>query len=137
MTAWYREIEVVQEPMDLGLDGQQRSIVAFNINVVKRPSDTFLEELTQLLVTAGVGVFNTNIFNTSAADLPNGDGPFLTLVETGGTSPERTQNDIGPPAYPRPSAQVAVHGVTYAVSRAMARAAYNALVGIRNTNVTG
>lgn len=137
MTAWYREIEIVQELQDLGLDANGRSIVAFNIDVVKRPSDTFLEEITGLLVAAGVGVYETNIFNTSAADLPEGVGPFLTIVETGGTSPERTHNDIGPPAYPRPSAQVAVHGKGYELARAMARGALNALVGIRNTTVTG
>lgn len=138
MTAWYRQIEVVQDPQDLGLDANGRAISAFNINVVKRYSDTLEEEIVGLLVAASVGVFNTDIFASSSKDLPDdGDGPFLTVVATGGTSPERTQNSIATPAYPRPSAQIAVHAGTYRAARTMAFAAYLALAGIRNQTVTG
>ena len=137
MTAWYRQVEVVQEPQDLGLDTNGRAIVAFNINVTKRFSTKFLEEILGLLETASVGVFNTNMFASSAKDLPDGEGPFLTVVSTGGTSPERTQNSVAVPAYPRPSAQLAVHGEDFKESWDMCYAAYIALAGIRNQTVTG
>ena len=128
---------MVQDPQDLGLDANGRAIVAFNINVVKTFSEQFLEEIVTLLVAGGVGVFNTDIFASSGKDLPGGAGPFLTIVATGGTSPERTQNDVATPAYPRPSAQLAVHGMDFKASWAMAYDAYNALAGIRNQTVTG
>jgi hypothetical protein len=128
---------MVQEPQDLGLDANGRAIVAFNINVVKTFSEEFLEEIVGRLVAQGVGVFNTDIFASSSKDLPEGDGPFLTIVATGGTSPERTQNDVATPAYPRPSAQLAVHAARFKASWNMAYDAYNALAGIRNQTLTG
>ena len=128
---------MVQDPQDLGLDANGRAIVAFNINVVKTFSENFLEEIIGRLVAQNVGVFNTNIFASSGKDLPEGEGPFLTVVATGGTSPERTQNDVAVPAYPRPSAQLAVHGTDFKESWDMSYAAYNALAGIRNQSLTG
>lgn len=137
MTAVYRTIDIDSEPFDIGLDSENRQKTAFNFRVVKQPSDVFVEEIVGLLVTAGVGVFGTNIFASSKANIPSGAGPFLSIVETGGTAPERTQNEIGPPAYTRPSAQITVRATKYSEARTMARAAYNALVGVRNTNVPG
>lgn len=137
MSAWYREIDVGQEPFDLGVDAQQRSKVVFNIAVVKRPSDKFAEEILGLLVAAGVGTANVDIFVSSKRKLPTDDGPYLSLIETGGTTPERTQNDISPPAYPRPSMQLVARAKSYDAARIMARNAYNALVGIRNQIVAG
>lgn len=132
---WYREIEVLQEPFDLSPDGTGRAKVAFNISVVKRYSNTFLEEITKILMDASVGVANSNIFTTSMKDIPDGDGPYLSIVETGGTFPERTHNSVSVPAYLRPTAQIVVRAGTYSAARTMARAAYNALAAVRNSNI--
>lgn len=133
---WYLEIDMVQEPFDNGIDPSGRARVVFNINVKKTYSNTFLEEITKILTDAGVGTYNTDIFDTSKANIPDGDGPYLSIVETGGTSPERTQNSVLTPAYPQPSAQITVRATDYVDARAMARAAYNALAPIRNVNIT-
>jgi hypothetical protein len=37
-TVWYREINPIQEPFDLGLDATGRACVAFNVAGIKRPS---------------------------------------------------------------------------------------------------
>jgi hypothetical protein len=139
MTAWYREINVNQEPFDIGLDKNGRSMYSFNIAVVKASSDEFLEEIIGLLVAAGVGVFGTDIFGGTNAKLPDPDvtDPILTVKATGGATPERTHNEIAPPAYQRPSAQIVARGVSQSAARTMARDAYNALVGIRNQTVVG
>ena len=136
MTTRYREIEPVQEPVVLGIDKANFIQVAFNIDVIKGPSETFLEELVSILVTASVGVYNTNIFTTSRAIIPNDDGPYVIIIETGGTFPERTHNEINPPAWQRPSAQILVKAKSYASARAKAYDAYFALVGIRNQDIT-
>lgn len=135
MTYW-REVEPIQEPFDLGIDEAGFVQVVFNINVIKNPSRTFLEELTAILVDAGVGVNNTNIFQTTRAIIPDGDGPYLVLIETGGREPERTHNYISEPAFQRPSAQILVKAESYAAARIMAYDAYDALVGIRNQEIT-
>lgn len=130
--ARYRQIKVLQEPFDLGLDSQGRQKYVFNIAVIKTPSDTFAEEMLQRFQDQSVGTRAVNLFWGSNAKIPTTDGPFLNLVETGGTEPERTQNEIFPPAYPRPSAQIVVRAKSTKAARLMSRAAYNAVAGVRN-----
>lgn len=86
----------------------------------------FLEDIVSGYVTAGVGVFGTNIFLTSRHNTPDGDGPYLSIVETPGREADETHNEVVVPAYQRPSAQVVVCARTYQTARTMARAAYNA-----------
>lgn len=131
----YQEIEPLQEPFDLGKDDKGRQRVVFNIRVMKTASDTFVEELVKVLVDAGVGVFNTNIFASTAVSLPTDDQTYLLIVETGGTTPGRIQNQIAP-AYPRPTAKITVRATKYVDARTMARAAYDALAAVRNQTIT-
>ncbi len=97
----------------------------------------FEDDLVVRLVAQGVGVYGTNIFISTKAVIPAGDGPFLSIVVTGGTSPLRTHNSVAAPAYQRPSAQLTARASTYAAAMVMARAAYDALVGVRNITING
>ena len=97
----------------------------------------FLDDLMAVLVAAGVGTKSVDIFATSASQMPTGIGPYLSLIETGGTAPERTHNTIHPPAYQRPGAQITVRAKSYAAARVMAKNAYDALGGVRNTTISG
>jgi len=85
----------------------------------------FIEEIANLLVNQGVGIVNASILLGSRAQIPVGDGPFLTLTETGGTGAMRMHNS----STERPTAQVYVRAKTPAYARAMIRAAYDALGG--------
>lgn len=135
-TVWYLDIRDQQPPFDSGvLDGQSRALWTFNIVATKQPSSTFLLELVEVLVLAGVGVYGTNIFISSKAVIPPGNGPYLSIVATGGLDGIRIQNDVSGPAYERPSAQIVVRAQSAAAAEAMSRAAYAALVGVRNQNV--
>lgn len=136
MPTFYREINPIQEPFDFGVDDKQRVRLAFNIATIKNPSDTFAEEIVKLLTNASVGTSASSIFVGSSASVPPGDGPYCNITETGGTSPLRTQNEVATPAFVRPSAQLVFRAKTYAAARTMARAAYAALVGVRNTTIT-
>lgn len=86
----------------------------------------FLDEIATALQAAGVGTINTNIFISSKAVVPTGPGPYLVLVETGGSGSAKTQNNT---ATERPSAQVSVRATSYSAARAMLNLAYVALGG--------
>jgi hypothetical protein len=135
MTTWYREIAVLQEPFDMGVDTNKFARVGFNIMGIKAASTTWLEDLKTLLEAGGVGIFGTNLFIGTVAQFPDSNGPFLNIRSTGGTSPERTQNTVTVPAYQRPGAQLVARAKNYEDAEAMAFAAYNVLVGVRNTNI--
>lgn len=60
----------------------------------------FLEEMANLLQRNSVGIVNSTIFLGSQARIPTGDGPYLTLIATGGTGAARTHTS----AAERPSA---------------------------------
>lgn len=86
----------------------------------------FLEDVVSGYVNAGVGQFATNIFIGSAHNVPDGDGPYLSIVQTQGMRDEELHNDVDSPAYQLPSAQVTVRAKSYLACRTMARNAYNA-----------
>jgi hypothetical protein len=104
----------------------------------------FYDDIVTILVTAKVGVAGANaaggIFVSSKAAIPTGAGPYLSISETGGSSPEDTHNAArysSMPAYVRPNAQILVRASSYSVARTMAEAAYSALYSIQNQFING
>lgn len=104
---------------------------------------SFIDDMAARLVSRSVGTLGATIFESSAAAIPSGAGPYLTLSETGGVAPTRVQNKTSA-ATQRPTAQVLVRagrvpGVQEAwpAARAMAWAAYQALDGIYNLTING
>lgn len=89
---------------------------------------SFLDEIAARLVSEGVGTLDATaasaIFKGSKAVIPSGLGPFISIAETGGTRPMKSQRS---PKYQRPSAQIVVRSTSRAVARAKAKAAYDAL----------
>src|SRR5678816_2287333 len=92
----------------------------------------FIDDIITILQNAGVGTLNSNIFGSTKADVPSGDGPYLSVRATGGTSPENTHNSTTRPAYLRPGAQLVVTAKSYKTAESMAVKAFNALFPIRN-----
>lgn len=93
----------------------------------------FLDEIAAKLVAAGVGTLGTDIFLSSRAKIPDGDGPYLSIKETGGTGAKRTQTS----GVSRPTAQIMATADTYPVARAKLKLAWDALGGENGlTNVT-
>jgi len=89
----------------------------------------FIDELKSLIVAAGIATPGTNFFNTSLASVPLNDGPILLVRETGGIAPDKTHNQIRPPAYVRPQAQFKVVAKDPMAARRMIHAVYAAVVG--------
>ena len=136
MTAvWYRDIQPLQEPFDVGtLDDAGRVVCTFNVLVTKRGSADTVGEIVGVLQTAGVGLLHREIF-APGIPVPCGDGPYLVLRPTGGSSPLGTHND-GVGAYRRPSLQVTALAKSWAAAESLAQAAYTALIAVRNREVT-
>jgi len=135
MTTWYLEVQPQQEPFDVGPDGSGRAQCSFNVLVNKRPSATFVQELIKVLEDAGIGMGGIDIFGTSQAEVPDGEGPYLLVRPTAGTAPLGTHN-AGAAAYRRPGAQILVTAKNWIAAEAMALAAYDALVQVRNQVVS-
>lgn len=92
----------------------------------------FLNEVKARLVAGGIAT--GAIFLGSKAVIPAGDGPYIVLVETGGTGSLRTQNNT---AVERPTAQVSCRAATWTAARTMLKTAYDALGGANGLfNVT-
>jgi hypothetical protein len=135
--AFYLNFPLLQEPFDLGIDGLSRPRFVFNLIVEKTPSSTFLEELAAIVIAAGVGVAsgsNRNIFLTQGVSIPPGDGPYLSIIDTGGPGGVKIQNQKAP-AYQRPGAQVVARAKTSKAARDMAFAAYTAFANVVNQTV--
>ncbi len=96
----------------------------------------FNDEIKDRLVAQGVGTYGSNIISGSKGVIPVGDGPYLSIIETGGTAPLRIQNVPGAHVQ-RPSAQILTRGKNYAATRTMAKNAYLALDGVYNATLTG
>jgi hypothetical protein len=92
-------------------------------------------DLVILCEDASVGTLGVDIFVGSKANIPilaSGEAT-LTITDTSGSGPERTQNRTITPAYIRPAAQFLTRAGTSAQAREKAQAAYDAVVGIRNS----
>lgn len=96
----------------------------------------FLDEIAARLVAQSIGVIGSSIFLGSKAVIPPGAGPYITLIETGGSAPTRIHNKPTPNTQ-RPTAQIAVRATSYLVARTKAKDAYNALDGVYNTSIAG
>lgn len=97
---------------------------------------SFLDDLATLLIGAGVGVAGSSLFLGSAAIIPQGSGPYTSVIETGGVAPTRIHNKTSA-ATQRPTAQILTRAENYADALSTVRAAYNALDGIFNTTING
>jgi hypothetical protein len=94
----------------------------------------FIYEIRDRLVAQGVGTFGTDIFIGAKAVIPAGAGPYLSLIDTGGSGSAKTQTDT---ATERPTLQIVTRATDTVVARAKLVAAYAALGGANGLyNVT-
>lgn len=85
----------------------------------------WLDELAQRMEDTGVAADKTDVFLGEKDEIPDGPGPYLSIRDTGGTGPERRQNQQSV-AYQRPSAQLVATALDYQDAEALIRAAYDA-----------
>jgi hypothetical protein len=110
---------------------------AFQTGPIDGPPGSWLSDLVAQLEVDGVGVYGEDIFTSTKSSppiLPNGEAT-LSVVATGGTSPEKTHNSVIRPAYVRPGAQLTARARDYTTAEAKAQAAYDSLVKVRNVHI--
>ena len=93
------------------------------------------DDLVTLMDDAGVGTLNVDLFKSTKSSVPIviGSGAVVTIIETSGSGPERTQNSVIRPGYIRPSAMITARAHAYPVAQAKAQDAYDAVVFVRNS----
>lgn len=124
-------------PHDTGaIDTNGRAVWAVNVMLYKEPSATTTREVVRVLQDAGVGTFGTDLWESSKAPIPKGDGPFMNVSATGGPSGIRTHNVTSGPTYERPTVMVTVYCSSAQTAEAKARAAYAALLAVKNQTIT-
>lgn len=94
-------------------------------------------DIVGMLATAGVvSAIGTDAFVGRNAKLPNGDGPYVSVVELQGGGDEPTHDRTDKP-YEAPELQVVARAMSASAARAKAAAAKAALRLARNTAVNG
>jgi len=132
---WYLGFTPLQEPYNPGLlDESGRLQCTFKVIATKKASASFITELISIFERAGVGTGAVNIFGTPKAVIPDGDGPFLSIDPSQGIAPVGTLAD--PVSQRRPGAQITARASSWIAAEAMAQAAYDALVAVRNQAVS-
>jgi hypothetical protein len=94
----------------------------------------FCEDLATLFAEQAVVALDGDVFIGLSAVIPDGDGPYLIVVETSGTGPEYRQ-DVAGPSMEMPGAQVVARGLDRAAARSLAWAAWVAASRVRNRTI--
>lgn len=132
--ARYLWIIADQRPFPIGADSQDRAMYSVNFHALAtHPVDKFEEEVARVLFDASLGVVNTTIFFGPVADIPKGNGTYISIIDTGGTTPEETHDGS---LYESLSFQLVVRSTDRKAARTRALACWRALHGLRNTTVT-
>ncbi len=139
MSRWL-SIEVLSDIADNGLDFDDRQKFGFNLIVTCVNPTEFEDEVGRVLIDAGATTsFGTDMFAMSKSNIPTGDGPYVSIVATGGPKPMRTHNadrDESAPAYRRLTVQVVARAKNSKTARAKAHACFDALFAIVNQTIT-
>jgi len=81
--------------------------------------------------------YGTNLFKGPKAKIPDGPGPFVSLIRDGGVDPEGTHNSVNEPAYEKPGMQVVVRAVDYDVAETLALALFKFLWPLNDLFING
>jgi len=125
---WYLDLQDEQLPFEMPEDTAGRTVYVFNVLARKVPSETFLEEMSQYLTTSGV---TAQIFVGGQTDIPAGDGPYITLRQTGGVRGDHVQGKVTA-KIERPGAQVSVRAKSPRTTKSLAHTVHKLLSEIRN-----
>lgn len=130
----FLEMNALQPPFDVGVDTSNRAMVSFNLlcNYTDPPINT-LDKIATYISSNGLGVVGTSIFYGPKGIIPqSGDGPFISLIATGGLSGIQTHNGN---KQTRPTVQVLTRATSYTAAINRANAVYAILDGKHNISL--
>ncbi len=132
----YQEIIAMQSPIDIGSDENKRKMFSVNFEAMATaPVTDFGREIGKLINDAGLGTFAVDMFLGMEAILPKLDGPYVTIIDTGGSEPEGTHNKAAGHTYEHLSVQIVIRARGYDAAKTRALAIWRTLDGVRNTTV--
>jgi hypothetical protein len=133
MPTTYTTINAVSHPFPIDdvVDAQNRNIFSLNIEAEAHgPALTWEEDLVAIAQAAGVGLITSgasaNVFIGTKASIPIGPGPYVTLLNTGGSGSDFTHSAD---QYDTLSAQFVIRATNYQAGRTMALALWRAFNG--------
>jgi hypothetical protein len=134
MPTRYLEILSSGRPFDIGPDNNSRCQISCNYySCAAAPVTSFEFEICKLITNAALGVLAVSLFISLNATLPEGDGPYVTVIQTSGRTNEETHNGD---KYEHPTFQVIVTALDYSTAMARALAIWRLLDGNREVSVT-
>ncbi len=132
----YQEIIAMQSPIDIGSDENKRKMFSVNFEAMAtEPVTDFEREIGKLINDASLGTFAVDMFIGREAILPTGNGPFVSIINTGGSEPESTHNKAAGHTYEHLSVQIVTRARGYDAAKTRALAIWRTLDGVRNTTV--
>lgn len=132
-TTYYLSSVAVQSPISIGVDAKGRNIFSINFRCQSSGLPTaFEDDIMRVLATANLVVSGATGFIGPSSTIPEGDGPFILLRDTGGSAPIQSHNDD---IYANLSVQITVYAKSYTIGRTRANAIWNVLKGKYNFSV--
>jgi hypothetical protein len=92
---------------------------------------SWLDDLATLCEEAGILRESVRLSSKGMASGAVAEGPFISIIETGGTTPDYTHNKKGI-AYENPSAQLLCRGEHYEECCGLLRLAFDRIVEVEN-----
>jgi hypothetical protein len=134
-TRWVSVVPLQSRPFDSGPSATGLAVATVNVLVTKRPSETFLREAAQVLLTAGVVALSpvSTLRLSSEANLPSKEA-CVVLKASGGPSGLRTHNRAGT-TYERATLQVNGYAPDYEAAEHICWLALKALEPVENADV--
>ena len=107
--------------------------------MAEEPVTDWENEVAKIISNAGLGELwdgtTGEVFIGTESILPKtGDGPFITLIDTGGNEPESVQNQAAM-SYEHLSMQIVVRAKTYSAAKIRALAVWRELDGTYGSTV--
>lgn len=95
----------------------------------------FSDEIAEKIIALGLcTAIENDLFVNTKARIPNtGEGPWVSVRETGGTAAMKSHSS----QYPQPSVQIMVRARKSSVAKAKARALWSALGNLHNVTLSG
>ena len=126
-----------QSPFAIGTDELDREVFSVNFDlIVNHPWYSIEKTILNLLLSPSPSpliTLNSDIFVGHQPELPSGDGPYTTLILTGGTGPEEAHSGE---RWDYLSFQLLVRAKDYMMACDKIVAEWNRLHGTRNQDVS-
>lgn len=137
--SFYLTVRALSGPAYAGLDANNRPMFSFSIDALAAaPVADFEDEIIKLLSDAGLATFSTSptVGDTFKGPgvFPVGDGPFIRVTDTGGSSPDLTRDPTD--SYENLSMRIGAVGIDFQVTKDRLIAIQRELFNITNQTLS-